>query len=162
MVWDILIIAVFMTVAVSLLLLETFLLPGITVAGVAGALFAVGGIVYAYTLGPTAGHVTLGGSVALFGGFFGWLLRARSFQRVSLRTNIDATVTSTRDLGLNVGDRGVTLSRLAPIGKARFGDVTVEAKAQENFIDEQTPVVILRIDGSNVTVRTFDKSTAIT
>jgi membrane-bound ClpP family serine protease len=158
MVWDILITAVIMIVAVSLLLLETFLLPGITVAGVAGALFALGGIVYAYSLGPTAGHITLGGSAVLFGGFFAWMLRAKSFRRVALRTNIDATLTSTRDLGLNVGDEGITLSRLAPIGKARFGQVTVEAKAQENLIDEQTPVAILRIDGGNVTVQAIDKS----
>jgi membrane-bound ClpP family serine protease len=55
-------------------------------------------------------------------------------------------------MGLQIGDKGITLSRLAPIGKARFNNTTVEAKAQENFIDEQTPVVIVRIEGYNVIV----------
>jgi hypothetical protein len=157
--WDILVIAIFMAVAICLLLLETFLLPGITVAGVAGVLFAAGGVVYAYSLSPAAGHVTLSVSAVVFGGFFGWLLRSGSFQRVALRTNIDARLTSTRDLGLKAGDRGITLSRLAPVGKARFGELTVEAKAQENFIDEQMPVTILRIDGSSVTVEALEQIT---
>ncbi|MDR1103291.1 MAG: NfeD family protein [Tannerella sp.] len=155
---DILIIVLCMGIAVFLLLLEVFLLPGITVAGVGGGLFAIAGIVYAYSIAPTAGHITLGSSAVVFGGFFCWLLRAKSFQRVALKTNIDATLTSTRDIGLRVGDRGVTLSRLAPIGKARFGQTVAEAKALENFVDEQTPVVIVRIDGYNVTVRIADEA----
>ncbi|MDR1454385.1 MAG: NfeD family protein [Tannerella sp.] len=155
---DILIIVLCMGIAVFLLLLEIFLLPGVTVAGVGGGLFALAGIIYAYSIAPVAGHVTLGSSVVVFGGLFCWLLRAKSFQRVALKTNIDATLTSTRDIGLQVGDRGVTLSRLAPIGKARFGQTIVEAKAQENLIDEQTPVIIVRIDGNNVTVQVADKT----
>ncbi|MDR2763666.1 MAG: NfeD family protein [Tannerella sp.] len=155
---DILIIILCMGIAVFLLLLEIFLLPGVTVAGVGGGLFAVAGIVYAYSVAPMTGHITFGSSVIVFGGFFCWLLRAKSFQRVALTTNIDATLTSTRNIGLRVGDRGVTLSRLAPIGKARFGQTVVEAKAQENFIDEQTPVTIVRIDGHNVTVQMVDES----
>ena len=142
-----------MAVAIFLLILEIFLLPGITIAGVGGALFAIGGIIYAYQMvGTVAGHSTLVCSLVLFFGFFFRLLRAKSFHRVALKTNVDSTLTSTRDLGLQVGDEGVTLSRLAPIGKARFDGTIVEAKAQEDFIDEQTPVVIVRIEGYNVVV----------
>jgi membrane protein implicated in regulation of membrane protease activity len=150
---DIFIIIIFMAVAIFLLILEIFLLPGITIAGIGGALFAIGGIIYAYQkVGAVAGHITLAGSLVLFFGFFFWLLRARSFQRVALKTNVDSTLTSTRDLGLKPGDQGITLSRLAPIGKARFEQTIVEAKSQEDFIDEQTPVVIVRIEGYNVIV----------
>jgi len=149
---DIIIIIIFMAVAIILFLLEIFLLPGVTIAGVGGVLFAIGGIVYAYSVGSVTGHITLVGTLVLFFGFFFRLLRANSFQRVALKTNVDSTLTSTRDLGLQPGDKGITLSRLAPIGKARFGNTTVEAKAQEDFIDERTPVVIVRIEGYNVIV----------
>ncbi|MDR3194073.1 MAG: hypothetical protein LBT76_02110 [Tannerella sp.] len=155
---DIIIILLCMAVAVFLLLLEIFLLPGITVAGVGGALFAAAGIFFAYSLSPAAGHVTLASSAVIFGGLFFRLLRANSFRRVALHTNVEATLTSTHDLGLRAGDRGVTLSRLAPIGKARFGLITVEAKAQETFIDEQMPVSIVQINGHNVTVQAIDIS----
>ena len=145
-----------MAVAIVLFLLEIFLLPGITIAGVGGALFAIGGIIYAYSIGTVTGHITLIGSIVLFVGFFAWLLRAKSFQRVALNTNVDSTLTSTRDMGLQVGDKGIALSRLAPIGKARFGDTTVEAKTQGDFIDEQTPIVIIRLDGYNVVVESIE------
>ena len=149
---DILIIVFVMVAAVALLLAEIFLLPGITIAGVAGALFAIGGITYAYTLGMTVGNVTLGSSVVTFGGIFLWLMRSNSFHRVSLKTNIESTVESPRNMDLKVGDEGVTLSRLAPIGKARFHHITIEAKSTNELIDENTPVQIVRIDGYNVIV----------
>ena len=149
---NIIIIVIFMTVAIVLFLLEIFLLPGITIAGIGGVLFAIAGVIYAYSIGTVMGHITLIGSVVLFIGFFAWLLRAKSFQRIALKTNVDSTLISTRDMGLQVGDKGIALSRLAPIGKARFGDTTVEAKTQGDFIDEQTPIVIIRLDGYNVVV----------
>jgi membrane-bound ClpP family serine protease len=141
-----------MIAAIGLLLAEIFLLPGITIAGIAGALFAIGGIAYAYTIGMTAGNITLGSSIVVFGGIFFWMLRANSFQRVSLKTNIESTVESPRNMDLKIGDEGMTLSRLAPIGKARFHHITIEAKSTNEFIDENTPVVIVRIDGYNVIV----------
>jgi len=159
---NIIIIIIFMVVAIFLFLLEIFLLPGITIAGIGGVLFAIGGIVYAYSIGTLIGHVTLIISIVLFIGFFAWLLRAKSFQRVALKTNVDSTLTSTRDMGLQVGDIGITLSRLAPIGKARFGDATVEAKTQGDFIDEQTTVEIVRIEGYNVVVDPIDNEKMIT
>ena len=149
---DILIIVFIMVVAIALLLAEIFLLPGITIAGIAGALFAIGGIAYAYTVSMTVGNITLGSSIVAFGGIFLWLMRSNSFHRVSLKTNIESTVESPRNMDLNVGDEGVTLSRLAPIGKARFHNITIEAKSTNEFIDENTPVVIIRVDGYNVIV----------
>jgi len=149
---DILIIVFVMLAAIALLLAEIFLLPGITIAGIAGALFAIGGIAYAYSIDMTSGNITLAASIVVFGGIFLWLMRSDSFHRVSLKTNIESTVESPREMDLKVGDEGVTLSRLAPIGKARFGSVSIEAKSTNDFIDERTPVVIIRIEGYHVIV----------
>lgn len=155
---DIAIIVFLMLAAIFLILAEIFLLPGITIAGISGALFAIGGVAYAYAVGATVGNVTLGSSIVVFGGIFLWLLRSNSFRRVSLKTDIESTVTSPRDLDLKPGDEGITLSRLAPIGKARFNHITVEAKSTGEFIDENMPVTILRVDGYNVIVETKNDS----
>ena len=149
---DIIIILFLMVVSIGLIIAEIFLLPGITIAGIAGILFALGGVAYAYTINMTVGNITLGASIITFGGLFFWLLRANSFKRVSLKTDIESTVLSPRNMDLNEGDEGVTLSRLAPIGKARFNNITVEAKSLSEFIDENTPVVIKRVEGYNVVV----------
>ena len=152
MTMDIIIIVFLMIVAIGLIIAEIFLLPGITIAGIAGALFAIGGVAYAYSISVTVGNITLGSSVLAFGGIFVWLLRSNSFNRVSLKTDIESTVASPRDMELNIGDVGITLSRLAPIGKARFKNITVEAKSTGEFIDENTTVIIKRVEGYNVIV----------
>lgn len=153
MIWEVTIIVFLMLVAIVLILLEIFLLPGITIAGIGGFLFAASGVIYAYSVGETAGHITLFLSLVTFGGAFVWLLRSRSFNRVALKTDVDSKLISSRDLGIEPGDEGVTLSRLAPIGKARFKGITVEAKSMDELIDENTAVEVVRVDGYNVLVK---------
>lgn len=149
---DIVIIAFLMGVSIALILIEVFLLPGITLAGIGGGLFAVGGVIYAYTISPMIGHITLVVSAVVFVSIFFWLLRSNSFRKVALHADVDSKITSTRELGIEVGDEGLTLSRLAPIGKALIKGITVEAKSREEFIDEQTEVTVVRVDGYNVIV----------
>lgn len=129
------------------------MLPGITVVGVGGFLFAAGGLIYAYSVSPSMGNVTLAVSLLVFAASFVWLLRSKSFSRVALKTDIDSKLVSSRDLGIVPGDEGLTLSRLAPIGKARINGITVEAKSMDELIDENTPVEVLRVDGYNVIVK---------
>lgn len=158
MLFETIIIIFIMAVAIVLILLEIFLLPGITVAGIGGCLFAVCGLVYAYATSTFLGHVTLGASILVFILVFAWLLRSKSFNRIALKTDIDSKLVSSRELGIAPGDKGVTLSRLAPIGKARIKGITVEAKSVDDLIDENTPVEVMRVDGYNVVVRKKDKA----
>ena len=153
MLLDIAIILFLMIAAIALLLAEIFLFPGITLAGISGALFAIGGIFLAYAEGTAVGHATLAFSLLAFGIAFLWLLRSRSFNKVALHTNIDSRLTSSRELGIQPGDEGITLSRLTPIGKARIKGIVVEAKSTNELIDEETPVVVVRVDSYNVLVR---------
>lgn len=152
MILDIIIIAFLIFVAILLLLLEIFLLPGITIASVGGCIFAIGGVVYAYSVDQSVGHITLISSIIAFGATFFWLLRTKSLNRVALNTDVDSKLVSSRELGIEPGDEGITLSRLAPIGKALIKDITVEAKSTGDFIDEEKPIVVVRVDGYNVLV----------
>ena len=153
MIFETFIIALLMVIAIALLLLEIFMLPGLTVAGIGGLLFAAGGLIYAYSVSTCVGHVTLGASLVAFAAVFAWLMRSKSFSRVALNTDIDSRLTSSRELGIVPGDEGVTLSRLAPIGKALIKGQAVEAKALDELIDEGTPVVVMQVEGYNVVVQ---------
>ena len=147
-----LIILVFVMLAAVLLgLAEIFFLPGLTLAGIGGVLFATGGLYWAYSMGMLVGNITLIVSAIVFVIGFVWLMRSRSLNKLALHTDVDSRLESSRDLGIK--DEGIALSRLAPIGKAQFGDITVEAKSETEFIDEKTPVVIVRVEGYNVIVR---------
>ena len=60
MTFNLIIVAALVVLGVVLLLVEFFLLPGISIAGVGGAIFMVGGVIYSYIyLGSTAGNITL-------------------------------------------------------------------------------------------------------
>ena len=153
MIFETLIIAFLMVVAIVLILLEIFMLPGITVAGVGGFIFAAGGLIYAYSVDTLAGNVTLAVSLLVFAATFVWMLRSKSFSRVALKTDVDSRLVSSRDLGIIPGDEGLTLSRLAPIGKARINGIMVEAKSMDELIDENTPVEVVRVDSNNIIVK---------
>ena len=79
MLLDIAIIVFLMVAAILLILAEIFLLPGITLAGIGGAIFAIGGVVSDITGGMWVGHQTISLSNIAFGVIFAWLLRSRSF-----------------------------------------------------------------------------------
>ena len=83
-------------------------------------------------------------------------LRAKTWQRFSLRQEIDSSSMSSPESELKVGDRGVTLSRLAPMGKVDFGGRTYEAKSLDSFVDPRKEVEVIGFENFNVIVRTID------
>lgn len=154
MILDIAIIVFLLIVAIILILLEIFMLPGITVAGVGGFIFAVGGIVYAYgQVGTEVGNIALISSIIIFGIAFVWLMRSKALDTIALKANVDGKIASNKDLNIHPGDEGITLSRLAPVGKARINGITVEVKSTGDFINEQTPVEVLKVEAGSILVQ---------
>ena len=154
MTFDLIIVAVVILLGVIFLLLEIFLLPGITVSGIAEFVFLVGGIAYAYMyMGPVAGNISLLIAGLLLAGSFIYFIKSKSLRRISLTTNIDSKV-DTSDLNkINIGDEGITQSRLNPIGKVFINNLIVEAKSiNGEMIDEDTEVVVNKVDWSNILV----------
>jgi membrane-bound ClpP family serine protease len=150
---ELIIVIALISIGIIFLLVEIFLLPGINIAGIAGAVFMIGGIVCAYIfLGSTAGNIALVTSAAALGGSFFWLIKSKTLRKIALKTDIDSTVDNSYLQKVKVGDKGISLSRLSPIVKARFHDITVEAKSLNDFIDEETPLIIVSVEGYNVIV----------
>ncbi|MBF6597688.1 MAG: NfeD family protein [Fermentimonas sp.] len=137
------------------MLIEIFLLPGISIAGIAGAIFLVGGIIYSYMfLGSTAGNITLAASAVTLGLTFFGLLKSKSLERISLNTNIDDKVDNSYLLKIAVDDTGVAISRLNPIGKVLINDIVAEGKSFDGeFIEEDTEIIVIKVDTYNVLVK---------
>ncbi|MGI5841672.1 MAG: NfeD family protein [Patescibacteria group bacterium] len=137
------------------MLIEIFLLPGISIAGIAGAIFLIGGITYAYLfMGTTAGNISLASSAIALGGSFFWLLRSKSLQKISLNTNIESTVDNSSLQKIAVGDTGTAISRLNPIGKVMVNDVVIEGKSVNGeFIDEDSEIEVVKVETYNVLVK---------
>lgn len=151
--FDILAIILLIVIALTLAILEIFFLPGITIAGICSLIFYGGGIYYAYVLFGTNGAViTLLIAAMVTIAFIIGFMRSRSFDKIALHTEIDSVVPSQVPTDIKVGDMGRTLTRLNPMGKIIVGTHTVEAQAENELIEEDTPVKITRIEPNVVIV----------
>ncbi len=155
MTFNLIIVAALVLLGVVLLLIEFFLLPGISIAGIGGAVFMVGGVIYSYIyLGSTAGNITLALSLILLAASFVWLVKSKSLQKIALTTDITETLDNTELKSLQPGDTGVAVSRLNPIGNVMIKDITVEGKSFDGeLIDEDTEIEVVRVETYNVLVK---------
>ncbi len=151
---SLIIIIVLLLLGIGLLLLETFFIPGFGVVGIIGAAFFVGGIMFAFSsLGAKGGTIVLSISLILTAASFIGFIKSKALDRIALKADISSTVSDEKESTIKKGDRGVTLSRLNPIGKALINNETVEAKSDAGFIDENTPIEVVSVNPTNVIVK---------
>lgn len=139
-------------VGIILIFIEILLIPGVGVAGVLGLLSMGGSCFYAFhEFGLTTGIIVAVVNAVLIIGLAIYVLRAKTWKRMSLDTNIDSKAVESAVLSL--GDKGKTLTRLAPMGSARFGDYVVEVKALEGMLDPEVPVEVVLIEDNKIYVK---------
>lgn len=154
--WTIIIILIL--VGILMLLIEILVIPGSGVAGIIGFGVMVAGIWLAYSKeGATAGHITVG--VTLGVSLIGLLLalRSKTWNKAMLSTQIDSKVRTIDPQLLNVGDKGKTVSRCAPMGKAVFHDKFYEVSAYSDFIDQEEEIEIMKISGNKIFIKPIKK-----
>ncbi len=140
-------------VGLILLFAEILLIPGVGFAGILGLVSMGGSCFYAFhEMGNTVGGIVTAVNVVLVVGLSIYVLRAQTWKRLSLDTNIDSKAVET-DLKLAVGDRGFTMTRLSPMGTARFGSSALEVKALEGMIDPDVEVEVVLLEDGKVYVR---------
>lgn len=144
-------------IGLLLLFVEILLIPGVGFAGILGLLSLGGSCFYAFNqMGSTVGAVVTAVNVVLVIGLSIYVLRAKTWKRLTLDTNIDSKAVAD-DLDIEVGDRGVTLTRLAPMGAARFAGVVVEVKALEGLLDPGADVEVVLIEDGKIYVKPVDE-----
>jgi membrane-bound ClpP family serine protease len=137
-----------------LLLLELLVLPGVTVAAVGG--FALLGIavwqVFAQ-YGGVAGGWTLGAIVVASVVLIWFALRSKTWNRAALKSAIDGKAGGQPDVPVHIGDKGVTVSRLAPSGKALIHNDYFEVRTFGELIDPNQNIEVVKIDHKTIYVK---------
>jgi membrane-bound ClpP family serine protease len=137
-----------------LLFAEILIIPGVGIAGILGLLSMGGSCVYAFMeIGQTTGIIVTAVNAVLIVMLTIWVLRAKTWQRLALNTNIDAKAV-VPEVNVVPGMKGVSVTRLAPMGMARFGDLRLEVTAREGVIDPGVEVEVVEVDGIKVYVTT--------
>ncbi len=146
-------IIIILLIALLLIFLEIFVLPGINVAGILGLLLMIAGIYLGYRqIGAPTAHYILATTLILgtLIMFFG--LRSSTWRKVALDTAIESKVADDVSENVKVGDRGTALTRLGPIGTVLINGKTFEAKSA-NIIDAKTEIEVTEIDGNEIIVK---------
>lgn len=139
-------------VGLVLIFVEILLIPGVGVAGILGLLSMGGSCYYAfYEYGSLTGGIVTAVNGLLLLLLAVYVLRAKTWKRFTLNTNIDSKAVSTEQV-LAVGDRGKTVTRLAPMGAVRVGDNVIEVKALEGMIDPGVEVEVVLIEDNRIYV----------
>ena len=140
-----------------LLFAEILLIPGIGVAGILGLVSMGGACYYAfYQHGATYGLVVTAVVCVVLIAMLIWVLRAKTWQKMSLDTNITSKAV-VHDIHVQQGDKGLALTRLAPMGNVRFGDHVLEVTSMSGIIDKGMQVEVTMVEDAKIYVRTINQ-----
>lgn len=136
------------------LMAELVLLPGVTVGTILALACYAGAIYLGFTFyGTTAGVVVIATVAVLSLLTVIFSLRAKTWQRFSLKKNIDSAQSDLPENEVKVGDRGVAISRIAPMGKVEIAGKYYEAKSVDILIDQREQVEVVGFENNSIVVR---------
>jgi len=147
-------IIILLLLGLILLVFEFLVLPGTHISGIIGIMLILASIFYGYRdLGTPAGHYLLLVTFIAIIGTIVIVLRSNTWQRIALKTTISSKVENTETQFIKPGDIGKTLTRLGPVGMVMVNDMTFEAKSGHKFIDPNTSVEVVKVEGNQLVVK---------
>jgi len=140
---------------VFLFIVEFLLVPGVTIAGIGGAILMGLSVYMAYTNhGNAVGNIILLATLLFSLGTIIIALRARTWNRLMLHKNIDGKVeVGLEDDKINPGDTGETMTRMNPVGKVMVNDIVVEGKSNSGFLNQHTKIEVIKVLNTQVIVK---------
>ena len=149
-----LVVVTLVLIGMAFLLLEILVIPGTGVAGIIGFILMGIGIWQAYVYyGASTGHWVLAGTILGTVAVLAYSLRAKTWRRIALKSEINSRVNIIDEDKLKPGDVGKSISRLVPGGKAIFNNEFYEVRTLGNFIDQGMDIVIEKIENNKIFVK---------
>lgn len=138
---------------IILLFIEFFVVPGVSVFGIAGIIVLILGIYFSYSsFGVNIGNTILFGTIAAMGLSFYIAYRKGVWNKMALSTQVTSKVNDAVK-NVTIGDKGITISRLAPMGTVMVNGSYFEASSKGTFINENSEIEIINIDNNRITVK---------
>lgn len=136
------------------LVAELVLLPGVSIGALLSLVCYGSSIYLAFRdYGPLTGAVVVIAILVLSCIAIVISLRAKTWQRFSLKQEIHSSSMPEPDKELQIGARGTSVSRLSPMGKISIDGRIYEAKSQDIYIDPRSDVEVVGFENFSVIVR---------
>lgn len=136
-----------------LLMLEILFVPGMVLGFVASVLMIVG-VIFAYKdYGTTVGSLVLGGTVIVTIAAVYAAFKSNMWKKIGVRSTMEGKANILEEGTVKAGDTGKTISRLNPIGKAYINNLLLEVQTQDNFIDQEQNITVVKVVHNKIYVR---------
>lgn len=176
--WEIILVAL----GVVLIGVEVFVIPGFGIAGIAGIILMLVGLVATFVpeepgslpfalpqFDYTWDGVVLGIKViasAMMASAIGAIILSRYLTKMPVVGRIVAANPRNEDVVMPeaypraafLGEVGKTVGPLRPAGKARFGDSLIDVVSQSDYIDRDEPIEVVERRGNRIVVRRVQDS----
>lgn len=138
------------------ILAEMLLVPGVGVAGFVGVISLAASCWYTFDqAGTKAGLIVTAMNVVLVLVMLAIALREKTWKKFELGTEINSKVNNEVSQ-VKVGDKGIAMTRLAPMGTAKFDKVSCEVKSHDNkMIAASSEIEVVAVEDNKVTVKTI-------
>ncbi len=155
---SLIVIILFIILGIMLFVVEFLVVPGITIAGIGGAILIFTGIFLAYTQhGMLIGNIVVAGTLVSMVVTMYFALKSRTWKKTMLHSKIDSKVNVFENPNVKPGDTGRTISRLAPMGKVEVNGFYYEAKSLDILIDEETEIEVVKVFPDKLIVKLKNK-----
>ena len=163
---------IFFVLGLVLLILEIFVIPGFGVAGISGIALIVGSLVLSmqgfvlpdfewqrdlFRRNILVVSLSTVSSIIIFGILAYSLPQMKLFNRLTLRAAQSAeegfTVQTKEEESKFLGKRGVTITKLRPVGKAEFDGEPLYVETEGEFVESGQQVEIIEVSGNRMIVR---------
>lgn len=132
---------------------EIIFVPGTTLLGLFGLIFTIIGIIISYlSFGVGIGTIVLIISVVFGVGVLIYALKAGVWEKFALKGSIDGKVNEGEKEDLQVGEEGMTISSLRPMGKGEFKEKIYEVTTLGNYLTADTKIRIASIKNNKIIV----------
>lgn len=165
--WEILL----FVIGIVLIILEVFVIPGFGVAGIAGIILSLGGLVLvmldndfldfsmvstgALTEAMTVLLVGIAGGIILLIVGGKKFMTTKAFKRITLQDRLDTKegYTSSFNKELMVGKTGIAYTVLRPSGKVLIEDQVYDAFSRNDFIEKGSEIVVIEESTTSLKVK---------
>lgn len=140
------------------LVAELVLLPGVSIGAILSLTCYGASIYLAVRDYGVVGGVVVGAVIAILSLVATLVsLRAKTWQRFSLKQKIESSSMTTPQSDVKVGDLGTTLSRLSPMGKVEIEGRIYEAKSLDAYVDPRHEIEVVGFENFSVIVKPVKK-----
>ena len=148
-----LLIIILISLGLLFLLLEVLVIPGTTLAGILGFGLIFTGLWQAYaSKGIIEGHITLGSTVLVTVIVLYYSFKTGTWKRMELKSTSDGKMDQLEGTNIKIDDTGITVSRLAPSGKALINNDIIEVHTYGEFIDQEKEIQVIAVKNNKIIV----------